>query len=233
MRLFLIGATAITTAFLCTLLLAEPPSQLPSQIELSCPAGSQVVQPVGQTYNASTDKYRQWLCVDSFGNIVQSTGAGSPGGSNTQVQYNNNGVLTGSPNLTFSGSTLTVGQNNVTLGVLAIANQGGGLTSLFTSSGSLLSGPTGYQASGTNSVSGCALTANLGGASAGKFASGTTGTCTVTITLPTATNGWKCDAHDITTVADVINQTAFATNSATISGTTASGDVITWGCTAF
>jgi hypothetical protein len=31
----------------------------------------------------------------------------SPGGSNTQVQYNNNGLLAGSANLTFDGTTLT------------------------------------------------------------------------------------------------------------------------------
>lgn len=73
-----------------------------------------------------------------------------------------------------------------------------------------------------------------GGASAGKFASGTTGTCTVTITPGiTATNGFTCDAHDLTTPADVINQTATSTTTATISGTTASGDVVTWKCAAF
>lgn len=87
---------------------------------------------------------------------------------------------------------------------------------------------------GTQSVSGCALTAAVGGSWAGKFNSGTTGACTVTITFPdTANTGWTCDAHDTTTVADVINQTAFTTTTATISGTTASGDVITWKCVGF
>lgn len=86
----------------------------------------------------------------------------------------------------------------------------------------------GVISSGTISVAGCSLTAALGGPTAGKFASGTAGTCTVVVTLPTAPNGWTCDAHDQTTPADVINQTAFTTTSCTISGTTASGDVITF-----
>jgi hypothetical protein len=86
--------------------------------------------------------------------------------------------------------------------------------------------------SGSPSVSGCSLSASVGGASAGKFASGTTGTCTVTITLPTAPTGWTCDAHDLTTAADANNvvQTAFTTTSATVAGVTVSGDVITWKC---
>lgn len=51
-----------------------PPAQLPGQVELACPTGAQVVQPIGQTYNASTGKYRQWLCVDGNGNITQASG---------------------------------------------------------------------------------------------------------------------------------------------------------------
>ena len=46
---------------------------------------------------------------DSAG-VVQtlaSKGAGTIGGANTQVQYNNNGALAGSANLTFNGTTLT------------------------------------------------------------------------------------------------------------------------------
>lgn len=87
--------------------------------------------------------------------------------------------------------------------------------------------------SGITTASGCALTSSVARIKTGKFASGTAGTCTVTLTLPTAPTGWTCDAHDTTTVADIINQTAFTTTSATISGTTASGDVITWKCSPF
>lgn len=93
----------------------------------------------------------------------------------------------------------------------------------------------GVVATGTTNVSGCSLTGAAGGGFAGKFTSGTTGTCTVTITLPHyATNGNTCWANDLTTASDKLVQTAGnAGTSATISGTTASGDVINWGCIAF
>src|ERR1700683_361423 len=87
---------------------------------------------------------------------------------------------------------------------------------------------------GTQTVSGCSLTGAVGGASAGSFARGTSGTCTVTITPGiTATHGYTCDSHDITTTADTIKQTAYSTTTATISGTTVSGDTVTWSCIAF
>ena len=93
----------------------------------------------------------------------------------------------------------------------------------------------GIVAKGTTNVTGCALTSAVGGTFAGQFVSGTAGTCTVTITLNhPATNGNTCWANDLTTTADKLVQTAGAAGtSVTISGTTASGDVINWGCVAF
>ncbi len=88
--------------------------------------------------------------------------------------------------------------------------------------------------SGTQTVSGCSLSASSGGKTAGKFTSGTSGTCTVTVTPgTTAPNGYSCFANDITTPADKLQQTVASTTAPVISGTTASGDVITWGCMAF
>jgi hypothetical protein len=89
-------------------------------------------------------------------------------------------------------------------------------------------------AQGTQTVSGCSLSANVGGAWAGKFVSGTAGTCTVTITPgDTAPNGFSCWANDLTTPANVIHQTGtLSTTTATIAGTTATSDVVTWGCIA-
>jgi hypothetical protein len=49
------------------------------------------------------------LAVDSSGNIITITGGGgatSPGGSNTQIQYNNAGAFGGVSTLTFDGTTL-------------------------------------------------------------------------------------------------------------------------------
>lgn len=43
-----------------------------------------------------------------------SGGGGSPGGSNTQVQFNNSGAFGGSANLTFDGTGITTGNVNVT-----------------------------------------------------------------------------------------------------------------------
>jgi hypothetical protein len=93
------------------------------------------------------------------------------------------------------------------------------------------------QSAGTKfTASGCSNSATVGGASAGQYTSGTTGTCTVTITMgdtDTATNGWACFANDLTTVADTQKQSASTTTTATITGTTVSGDVINFGCTAY
>lgn len=76
-------------------------------------------------------------------------------------------------------------------------------------------------------ASGCSNSTTVGGAIAGKFTSGTTGTCTVTITLPTAANGWTCNAYDLTTPA-VFQQTASTTTSCTIAATTVTSDVVTF-----
>ena len=85
-------------------------------------------------------------------------------------------------------------------------------------------------------ISGCTAGTTVGGATAGSFASGTTGACTVVITMNgatglTATNGWACHASNTTTPANLIDQKSpVSTTQATLSGTTVSGDVITFGC---
>lgn len=83
------------------------------------------------------------------------------------------------------------------------------------------------------SVSGCSNSSTAGGATAGIFTSGTSGTCTVTVTLATAANGWACSVWDTTTTSDTVKETGFTTGSVTFSGTTVSGDVIAWSCTGF
>lgn len=112
---------------------------------------------------------------------------------------------------------------------------GGGLVQVNAWNATLETKFTPTLAAGSQSVSGCSLSANLGGGWAGSFHSGTAGTCTVTITPGgTATNGWQCDATDITTAADTVKQTTpLSTTTCVISGTTASGDIITWKATAF
>jgi hypothetical protein len=160
----------------------------------------------------------------------------------------NNGLSTGN----FSGSDLKLG-NQTASDTIAdfgsgtqhcyVVNEGAvGTRSAFRCANNIYLNPLdgsvqeqGVVATGTTSVSGCSLTSAKGGGFAGQFTSGTTGTCTVTITLPHyATNGNTCWANDLTTSSDKLAQTAGAAGtSATISGTTVSGDVINWGCIAF
>ncbi len=87
-------------------------------------------------------------------------------------------------------------------------------------------------ASGTfPTITGCGtISATAGGATAGTFTTSTTGTCTAAIPMPTAPHGWTCVAQDITkhTVANILIQSATATNSCTVTGTTAASDVITF-----
>ena len=83
-------------------------------------------------------------------------------------------------------------------------------------------------------LSGCSFSTQLGGEWAGSFESGTSGTCTVTISPGyTAPTGWLCSTHDLTTPADTIPQTAYTTTGCTVSGTTVSGDLITFEAVAF
>jgi hypothetical protein len=87
-------------------------------------------------------------------------------------------------------------------------------------------------------ISGCSAGSTLGGATAGSFASGTTGTCTVVITLNgatgiTAPNGWSCDVHNLTNPINLPGQTATSTTTATVSGTTTSGDVLQFKCVGY
>jgi hypothetical protein len=84
------------------------------------------------------------------------------------------------------------------------------------------------------SVSGCSNSGVLGGANAGSFVSGTNGVCTVTITLGNTSkppNGYACFANNDTNPTNEMHKisTSLTDNTITLSGTTTSGDVISWG----
>ncbi len=153
-----------------------------------------------------------------------SAGNGVPGGIDGQVQYNNNGVFggiasTGSGNIVRSAAPTLTGLTTV-----------GSLTA-----GTSVTAAANLSAGTKFTISGCTAGTTIGGASAGSFVSGTTGTCTVVITINGATglaaaNGWVCYANDQTTPADLIHQTASNTTTATLSGTTLTNDVISFGC---
>jgi hypothetical protein len=66
----------------------------------------------------------QAMVTDGSGNLSFATIAATPGGSTTQVQYNNAGAFAGSANLTFNGSTLAV------TGALNATASSGGISTL-------------------------------------------------------------------------------------------------------
>lgn len=61
----------------------------------------------GLNYPISDGTNGQVLSTDGNGNLTFVSAVGSPGGSDTQVQFNDNGSFAGSANLTFNGTTLT------------------------------------------------------------------------------------------------------------------------------
>lgn len=85
MKRFLIPALA-TLAFIVSFC----PSAYAQNFELSCPAGSSPIFPIGQSYNPSTNKFRQWLCIDNNGTVtfqVNGTNAAIKPAASDAVQY--------------------------------------------------------------------------------------------------------------------------------------------------
>ena len=81
------------------------------------------------------------LFYKDSGGVVQvlaTKGAGTIGGSNTQVQYNSSGALAGSANLTFNGTTLTANTLNLT-NALGVTYGGTGVTTSTGSGNNVLS----------------------------------------------------------------------------------------------
>lgn len=82
---------------------------------------------------------------------------------------------------------------------------------------------------------GCTATIGAGSSlDAGTYTSGTTGTCTVVITPnQVAPTGWACSAVNLTTPGNPQGQTASTTTTATIAGTTVTGDVVRYQCSRY
>lgn len=93
--------------------------------------------------------------------------------------------------------------------------------------------PTQIISAGTATPSGCALTAPNNTAPIGQFTSGTTGACTVTLTVPASKNGNMCWATDTATAALGGQSGAGTTTTCTISVTTTSGDVVRYAVMGF
>lgn len=128
--------------------------------------------------------------------------------------------------------------NPTTAPDLAISRSAGGVLAVGTGTAGNTTGKiktAAYMSVGTKfTASGCSNSGTVGGATAGRFTSGTTGACTVTITMgdtATAPNGWSCTASDQTTPANIYDQTTGgSTTTAVLTGTTVTNDVISFSC---
>lgn len=100
------------------------------------------------SFPAAQGASNTFLKNDGSGNLTWASGAtGTPGGSNTQVQYNNSGAFAGSANFTWDNATpqLTV------QGVVSF-NPSGGKAMTFGSNGTNLGGKLTIPANGASSI---------------------------------------------------------------------------------
>lgn len=104
--------------------------------------------------------------------------------------------------------------------VCSLNTLGGQLTSCGTTATPILTGT-------------CTTASKIGYNTAGSFAATCVAQTVILTFATTAPNGWVCNTHDITTVADVLNQTAYTTTSCTVTGTTVASDVITFNAVPF
>ena len=103
----------------------------------------------------------QAMVTDGSGNLSFATIAATPGGSTTQVQYNNAGAFAGSANMTFSGTALTLA-NDASISGLTVGKGLGAVSTNTAVGASALAANTtgatntavGYQAGYSNTTGG-------------------------------------------------------------------------------
>ncbi len=81
----------------------------------------------------------------------------------------------------------------------------------------------------------CAINTPVGGATAGSFKANracSAGTVILTFSVG-APNGWTCEAHDLTTPANALNETAYTPTGCTLSGSMAASDLVTFSAVGF
>lgn len=87
----------------------------------------------------------------------------------------------------------------------------------------------------TFTTTGCSATTPVGGPTAGTIVSGTTGACSIVVTMGgglAAPTGWACAPSNRTT-ANLIRQSASSTTTATLTGVTVADDVISFSCVGY
>jgi hypothetical protein len=190
----------------------------------------------GFTYDPGRGVFELALGNGSVSDVVDSASpiylldSGNKSAGNILAMDNAVG-LAWSNSATNANTTKNTGLHQVAAGVVGADNG----TNCSTAANCREFGARSYVGQGTvPGISGCTAGTQTGGNTIGKYSSGTTGTCTVVLTFAfTAANGWSCRANDITTPADVQNQTATTTTTATISGTTVTADVVNFACFAY
>lgn len=174
--------------------------------------------------------------VSSSGIVLGPDANRSMGFVDSSASTNNHIAVYSWTGGTFYGRFLSDNCGSATDWLHVNGGQAAGITSVTFPAGYL--GPQGVVSLGTKfTITGCTAGTTNGGATAGTFVSGTTGTCTVVITMNgatglTAPNGWSCWVNDETT-ANLMRQTASSTTTATVSGTTIANDAIIFGCMGF
>lgn len=169
---------------------------------------------------------------DDNDNYGISTYYNSGGGVNATV-FNNTEVLCWDASSQFAvpgscdtgvarNGTNTLEVNNGTKGTLAALKASSLQSNTRISIGTVPTGTTGS----------CSASGFVGGATAGKFTAPLCAAGTIILSgLPTAPNGYTCNAQDQTTPADFLRQTANSVSSVTFGATTALNDVIVFQCT--
>lgn len=153
-------------------------------------------------------------------NLLGNSGGVYIDGVNSRAVVGSSGYFGWSSGSDASNSSIDVGLRRNAAGVIEVDSPTAG-TYRELKLRSLIVGGT------VPGISGCSAGTQTGGGTVGTYASGTTGTCTVTLTFAfTAPTGWNCLANDRTTPADLIGQTSSTTTTCVLSGTTVSGDVI-------
>lgn len=163
---------------------------------------------------------------------IGSTGNGTVNGNmiansfvplGTTAHYDSNAVAPGNFVGTTNGSGFYLGSSSD----VALTRISAGL---FGVNGGIAMGGT----SPTLTSGSCHGSAAIGGATAGSFTAPTCAASSIILSaLPTAANGYNCDATDETTPADTLKQTAYSATSVTFTATTASGDNIVFKCLGF
>lgn len=128
------------------------------------------------------------------------------------------------------GAASDTGLSRTAAGVLAVGNGTQGDASGIIKSAARIA--TGSVPTGTTGS--CTASSFVGGATAGKFTAPLCAAGTIILSaLPTAPNGYTCNAQDQTTVADLLQQSANTVTSVTFKATTALNDVVVFQCTAW